>query len=108
MAIFFLHIVVDQLFQVAGRWSSCYKISFSDEFSLQDPFFMTHSPLGVVSCEPYIFLNNYITHFLFYKLYMWNIRRLKKTLLKSIIYIFIRSISVQTDIYYRIYSWQLF
>jgi hypothetical protein len=55
MAIFFLHIVVDQLFQVAGRWSSCYKISFSDEFSLQDPFFMTHSPLGVVSCEPYIF-----------------------------------------------------
>jgi hypothetical protein len=32
----------------------------------------------------------------------------EKNLSKSIIYIFIRSISVQTDIYYRIHSWQLF
>jgi hypothetical protein len=33
-------------------------------------FFMIHSLLSVVSYESYHFLNNYITYFLFYELYV--------------------------------------
>jgi hypothetical protein len=40
--------------------------------------------------------------------YMCEILEDEKTLSKSIIYVFIRSICVQTDIYYKIHSGQLF
>jgi hypothetical protein len=38
-----------------------------------------------LSCEPYIFCNNYISDILFYDVYVYNIKKMENNLVKTFI-----------------------
>jgi hypothetical protein len=44
--------------------------------------------------DTYIFYNNYISDIMFYDVYVYNIEKIQNNLVKTFIYIFIRSIRI--------------